>query len=530
VNFKHLFNIAVNHKNRTKIQTMKIKSILSLLILGALTTSASGQENTGSGKYGLPTAKAYDTWSVGISFGNTFFFGDVKDTTNEDKAISGFDFVPGFGIQVNKQLTHSVGLRLSGMYGTLKSGPSFEKIDDVQTGGTLRLNNAEVESPVIDLALEGVYTFGNISHLKRDKRFHLFMSLGAGITNYNSDLTGQVDNIGSNAGKDTILSSGSQTTINIPFGIGFKYQVGKVDVALSLDYRKLFTDNVDLVDKPITENDAYMFMKLGANYTFGKNNKAMEWINPMEVVYNDLADVKDRVDLLSGDKDKDGVSDIFDKDNSTEEGIKVYGDGTAIDTDGDGIADHKDGDPFSLRGAKVNENGIEIDTDGDGVPDGKDLEPNTPTGSLVNFQGTSIENALYGGGASGTGVDGSSGASGAAGAAGASGSSYLPSVFFDVNSTAIKQVYKDRVLIVARAMKAKPSLKVVITGNADRSGDESSNQRLGLRRAEAVKNHLVKVYGIEESRITVESKGSQTPMADPSNSAMDRRVDFSFGR
>ncbi len=510
---------------------MKIKSILSLLIVGTFISPVFGQENTGSGKYGLPTSKAYDTWSVGISFGNTFFFGDVKDTTNEDKAISGFDFVPGFGLQVNKQLTHSVGLRLSGMYGTLKSGPSFEKINNEVTGGDLNLDGTEISSPVIDVAFEGVYTFGNISHLKRNKRFHLFMSLGAGATMYNTELTGKILNPNNpNPGGDTTLTSGSQTTINIPFGIGLKYQVGKVDVALSLDYRKMFSDNVDLVDKPITENDAYMFVKLGANYTFGKNNKAMEWINPMEVVYNDLADVKDRVDLLSGDKDKDGVSDIFDKDNSTEEGIKVYGDGTAIDTDGDGIPDHKDGDPFSLRGAKVNENGVEIDTDGDGVPDGKDLEPNTPTGTLVNFQGSSIENALYGGSGSTAGADGTSGGAGAAGASGASGSSYLPSVFFDVNSTAIKQVYKDRILIVARAMKAKSGLRVVITGNADRTGDEASNQKLALRRAEAVKNHLVKVYGIEEGRITVESKGSSTPMADQSNSAMDRRVDFSFSR
>ena len=501
---------------------MKIKSFVTLPVLMlAFVVAANGQ---GSGKYGLPSAKTYDTWSVGLSFGTPFFFGDVKDTTNEDKAVSGLKFLPAFGVQINKQLTHSVGLRLSGMFGKLESGPSYEKVETDEFG-TLRVYSTEISSPIMDVALEGVYTFGNISHLKRDKRFHLFMSLGAGFTKYDTELTGLVDNLPDSS---VSLKSGSKSTINIPFGIGFKYQVGKVDVSLSADYRKLFTDKLDLVDKPLTENDAYMFVKLGANYTFGKNNKALEWVNPMEVVYNDLADVKDRVDLLSGDKDKDGVSDIFDKDNSTEEGIKVYGDGTAIDTDGDGIADHKDGDPFSQRGSKVNENGIEIDTDGDGVADGKDLEPNTPTGSLVNFQGSSIEKAILGGGADGT--SGSAGAAGAAGLAGAAGASYLPSVFFDVNSTEIKQVYKDRILIVARAMKSKPSLKVVITGNADRTGSESVNMKLAQRRADAVKTHLVKVYGIDASRITTEAKGSKEPIADKSNSSMDRRVDFSFGR
>jgi len=443
--------------------------------------------------------------------------------------LGNFKFKPGFGLQIGKQITHSVGVRLSAMYGSLESGKSFEKIADDSTGGTLRLNDAQATSPVIDAALEGVYTFGNISHLKRDKKFHLFMSLGIGITNFNSELKGKIDN-DAKFGNDTTLSSGSTTTINIPFGIGFKYQLGKVDLSVSADYRKLFTDKVDVVDKALTENDAYMFVKIGANYTFGKTNKALEWVNPMEVVYNDLADVKDRVDLLSGDKDKDGVSDIFDKDNSTEEGVKVYGDGTAIDTDSDGIADHKDGDPFSIKGAKVNENGVEIDTDGDGVPDGKDLEPNTPKGTLVNFQGASIENALLGGGSGADGATGVAGSSGGSGLAGAAGSSYLPSIFFDLNSTEIKQVYKDRILVIARAMKAKSSLKVTITGNADRTGSEASNNKLALRRADAVKNHLVKVYGIDASRITTESKGSKEPMADRSNAAMDRRVDFSFGR
>ena len=27
------------------------------------------------------------------------------------------------------------------------------------------------------------------------------------------------------------------------------------------------------------------------------------WVNPMEVVYNDLSDMKDRIDVISGDKD-----------------------------------------------------------------------------------------------------------------------------------------------------------------------------------------------------------------------------------
>ncbi len=450
-----------------------------------------------SGKYGLPPSKDYDRWSVGLYFGQTFLASDVKeDPDNENKLTDGISFAPAFGLQVSRQLSHSVALRLSGGYSTFLAGPNPERVS-----AKLKLINGELEGSNIEGVLDGVYTFGNISHLKRNKKFHFFASLGIGVFNYDTELSGKSES----TLLDTVIS-GSDSRIMIPLGLGFKYQIGKLDLALSYDYRKTFTDDVDQIRKPETEYDSYSMVRLGLNYTLGKKNKAMEWINPMEVVYNDIADLKDRVDLLSGDKDKDGVSDMFDKDNSTEEGTKVYGDGTAIDTDGDGIPDHKDSDPYSLRGAKVDANGAEIDTDGDGVPDSRDLEPNTPKGDLVNFQGTTIMSK-----------DGKDGAAGAA---------FFPSVFFDTNSTQIKQSQKDRILIVVRALKQNPNMKITITGNTDRVGSESTNDKLGQRRADAIRDHMVKVYGVDSARLTTGSKGKREPMADNSNKAMDRRVDF----
>ncbi|MBE7508757.1 MAG: hypothetical protein HS118_01005 [Bacteroidia bacterium] len=162
----------------------------------------------------------------------------------------------------------------------------------------------------------------------------------------------------------------------------------------------------------------------------------MEWVNPMEVVYNDLSDMKNRIDVISGDKDKDGVSDLFDKDNSTPEGVKIYGDGTAIDSDGDGIPDYKDDDPYSNKGAKVGATGVELDADGDGVPDSKDMEPNTPKGNLVNFQGVTIA------------PEGSYGKEGIT----SSSTGWLPSIFFDVDQSVLKPASLDRLNTVARVL------------------------------------------------------------------------------
>lgn len=448
-----------------------------------------------SSKYGLPSPKDYDKWSVGLSFGQTIFLGDVLKDSKNNEAYKNLPFSPNFGLQVTRQLSHSVGLRASGSYATFQAGPSNEKYES-----SLPAAIVNFESTVLEGALEGVYTFGNISHLKRNKKFHLFVTLGIGVFQFEGELTQDSTDV-------LLKNTGGVSEIMVPFGIGFKYQIKKFDLGLSYDYRKTFTDKVDGVKKELSEYDNYSYIRLNLNYSIGKKNKSMEWINPMEVVYNDIADLKDKVDILSGDKDKDGVSDMFDRDNATPEGDKVYGDGTSVDIDGDGIADAKDGDPFSFKGVKVDANGIEVDTDGDGVGDSRDLEPSTEKGKLVNFQGVTIE------------MDPNEGA--------AVSVSFLPSVFFDTNSSTVKQVYKDRILVVARALKSNPDLKIMISGNTDITASEPYNEKLGLKRADAVKAHLVKVYGIDAARLSTETKGEKDPMANNANNPMNRRVDFS---
>jgi len=74
-------------------------------------------------------------------------------------------------------------------------------------------------------------------------------------------------------------------------------------------------------------------------------------------------------------------------------------------------------------------------------------------------------------------------------------------------------------------LQANPSLKIKITGNCDIRGNENGNLKLGQRLAENVKNHLVKEYGIDASRLSTESKGEKEPMATSLN-PMNRRVDF----
>jgi outer membrane protein OmpA-like peptidoglycan-associated protein len=135
---------------------------------------------------------------------------------------------------------------------------------------------------------------------------------------------------------------------------------------------------------------------------------------------------------------------------------------------------------------------------------------------LVNFQGITIAKP---------GEFGKDGVSGGSGINGKNGAGFLPSVFFDLSSATVKPIYHDRLLVIAKVLQANPSLKIKISGNCDIRGNENENLKLGQRRADNVKNHLVKEYGIDASRLSTESKGEKEPMATSLN-PMNRRVDF----
>ena len=53
--------------------------------------------------------------------------------------------------------------------------------------------------------------------------------------------------------------------------------------------------------------------------------------------------------------------------------------------------------------------------------------------------------------------------------------------------------------------------KAIVTGHTDSIGSKEYNYQLGLRRAQAVSDELIKA-GVDKSRITVESQGEDNPV------------------
>ena len=83
-------------------------------------------------------------------------------------------------------------------------------------------------------------------------------------------------------------------------------------------------------------------------------------------------------------------------------------------------------------------------------------------------------------------------------------------VFFLINKFDIRESEAQKVKDIADYMNKYPKSKVVVTGYADAgTGNDKINDRLAAQRADAVVKALKEQYGIAESRISWDSKGSR---------------------
>lgn len=106
-------------------------------------------------------------------------------------------------------------------------------------------------------------------------------------------------------------------------------------------------------------------------------------------------------------------------------------------------------------------------------------------------------------------------------------------VHFDSAGEDVKFKDGERDIIdeISAVMAADPSMKIVITGHTDNTGNEEQNLRIwGMKRAEALKAYMVS-KGVPASQIHCESKGQSEPVADNATSegrAQNRRANIKF--
>jgi outer membrane protein OmpA-like peptidoglycan-associated protein len=106
------------------------------------------------------------------------------------------------------------------------------------------------------------------------------------------------------------------------------------------------------------------------------------------------------------------------------------------------------------------------------------------------------------------------------------------SIKFEPWSSQIDQGYTAEVEAVGKVMKAygsDPKIGLLIEGHADGRGEEAKNLEISEDRAKAVKDFIVKRYGIDAARIQAKGYGFYKPVAPndtPENMRLNRRVEF----
>ena len=98
---------------------------------------------------------------------------------------------------------------------------------------------------------------------------------------------------------------------------------------------------------------------------------------------------------------------------------------------------------------------------------------------------------------------------------------FAADVFFDFDKSIIKPEGRSKLDDLANKIRDINLEVIIAIGHTDSVGSDAYNQRLSVRRAEAVKAYLVS-KGIEANRVYTEGKGEKQPIAD--NKTADGRA------
>lgn len=90
---------------------------------------------------------------------------------------------------------------------------------------------------------------------------------------------------------------------------------------------------------------------------------------------------------------------------------------------------------------------------------------------------------------------------------------YAADTFFDFDRAVIKADGKAKLDDLVQKVKSINLEVIIAVGHTDSIGSDAYNQKLSVRRAEAVKAYLIS-KGIDKNRIYTEGKGEKQPVAD----------------
>lgn len=513
------------------LRTNLIKAIMVLCTLSASYNAFAQEQNVVEKSANTAiqySASTRHMWEVGLNGGLNFLTGDIS-------------WKPGFGggIHIRKAIDNMFSLRLDGQYRFMKgfesSGPRNPDADNSFILSGLGYGSGPGESTwyhnysttMWSGSLQLVMSINQFRFIKPVRTINPYVFAGAGLGSYKvktdakdangniynfttvpseSDLDGTYETELAIQQKDlgkTLINPIGEAGVGIAFRITPRFNIGiehKMGVLLGKrgDYvdGAVFRSSVDQTNNKDLIHSTYIRL----NFNIGNKEKMSEplwWVNPLDFVLKDIAELKERPKLDLTDTDKDGVLDMFDQEKETPAGAPVDVRGMALDSDGDKIPDYKDKEPYSAPN-------YQVDADGRAMVPKNSVSPEE-VNKLIEDKLKEF-NITKGG----TLTDW-----------------FLPTIHFDLDKYTIKNSEAEKLRQVAVVMRNNTSLKVMVTGHTDKTAGASYNKMLSYNRAKAAIDYLVSKYGIARDRFVLTYSGKEDTLIDTqAANYMNRRVEF----
>ena len=158
----------------------------------------------------------------------------------------------------------------------------------MQFGGTLgSITNSHFGDGLNGVAANGIINLSNLT-VGTDSKSLLYISAGGSLLETKKE------------GKEAIANVGG----GMKFNINDQYQRIDLDISAKLGINPFYD-----------ETTIYPMCGLGINYRFNSMEESVEWNNPLDVIYDDLADLKTKIDSTDEAKMKGIVAKIRTQDD-----------------------------------------------------------------------------------------------------------------------------------------------------------------------------------------------------------------------
>ncbi|CAD7810375.1 Outer membrane porin F [Chryseobacterium aquaeductus] len=410
-------------------------------------------------------SKRFNDWA--ISFGAGVPLVQSADLTSIKNGNGKNLFGYSAYVSIDKAITHAFGVSLQYDRGETRQG--WFNIKDAAPANAAANRQEGAKTQYDAISILGDVNFSNLLRRVDNKstfRWALHGYAGIGTLAYRAYLK---DDAG-----QRIMTNVKPFNLNSLFGqagAGLKFKVNRrLDLETRLMYVYTGTDSFDgggdqysIINKREDQiSDNFFNATLGLSLKLGKHESHLMWHDPLQEIYyklDVLADKNQDIEVCKkGDADNDGVCDDWDRQLDTPAGARVDGAGVALDADLDGVIDLHD-KCVTVPGPVEN----------DGCP----LTPTTPTSP----QGP-IETVME-----------------------------MNGIEFDLNSDRILPSNTPILNNAVSYINSSNGAYTVIGATDTRSSDEY-NQKLSERRANSVKNYLIK-NGVDSSKIDAVGRGEK---------------------